>query len=121
MFRVTASLTEAAKAVGIDRGAHYDWLRTDAKYPAQFDAARVEAAQSLEDEAIRRAREGVLEPIFYQGIACGAKRVYSDGLMQFLLRGFMPEKYRVNALEVTGAGGGPIEQAIAVRFIKAGA
>ncbi len=120
-FRVTASLTEAAKAVGLNRSAHYSWLAKDAKYPARFEAAKIDAAAGLEDEAIRRAREGVLEPIFYQGVACGAKRVYSDGLLQFLLRGFMPAKYKQNgSLELTGANGGPIDSRHEIVFVRPG-
>ncbi len=117
-FRLTASLTEAAKAVGLNRSAHYSWLAKDAKYPARFEAAKIDAAQGLEDEAIRRAREGVLEPIFYQGVACGVKRIYSDGLMQFLLRGFIPEKYRqTGSVEITGKDGGPVQSEHRIVFV----
>jgi hypothetical protein len=38
-----------------------------------------------------------------------AIRRYSDGMMQFLLRGFMPTKYRENtSLELSGPAGGAI-------------
>jgi len=33
---------------GIDRGTHCDWLK-DPEYKAQFEAARVQAADMLED------------------------------------------------------------------------
>lgn len=117
-FVLTASLTDAAKACGLDRSNHYDWLRSDPAYAEAFEAARAEAAQSLEDEAVRRAREGVLKPVFYQGRRCGTERVYSDGLMQFLLRGFMPAKYR-NVTEIQGRDGGPIESEHRVVFVTA--
>ena len=47
-----------------------------------------------EDEAVRRAHDGVDEPVFYQGKACGVVRKYSDTLLIFLLKGRRPEKYR---------------------------
>ncbi len=117
-FRVSASITEAAKATGCDRSAHYEWKRADRTYPERFEAARIEAAEALEDEAVRRAREGVLEPIFYQGVGCGAKRVYSDGLLQFLLRGALPEKYRqTGSMEITGKDGGPVQSEHRIVFV----
>ncbi len=126
-FAATASITKAAKAAKLERTLHYRWLREDEEYPAAFALAYAEAAQTLEDEAVRRANEGVLEPITYQGGYCYKRRLnketgklenygaplvirkYSDGLMQTLLKAFKPEKYRErNSLEVTGAAGGPI-------------
>ncbi|MES2136116.1 MAG: hypothetical protein V4502_03525 [Pseudomonadota bacterium] len=115
-YRQTASITKAAAAAKVDRKVHYQWLAKWPGYKAAFQNAQEEAAQLLEDEAVRRATEGTLEPVFYQGIKCGAVRRYSDSLMQFLLRGFKPAKYSSKA-EITGAGGGPIETAIRVRFI----
>lgn len=114
-YRQTASITKAAAAAKIDRTMHYRWLRNPG-YKKAFDAATEEAAQVLEDEAVRRATEGTLEPVFYQGIKCGAVRRYSDGLIQFLLRGFRPQKYSSKA-EITGPDGGPAE--LIVRIVNA--
>lgn len=111
-YRQTASITKAAAAAKIDRGMHYRWFASSLPYRQAFERASDEAAQVLEDEAVRRATEGTLEPVFYQGIKCGAVRRYSDGLMQFLLRGFRPLKYS-NKSEITGAGGGPLEVSLA--------
>ncbi len=111
-YRQTASITKAAAAAKIDRTMHYRWFRASPQYREAFERASDEAAQLLEDEAVRRATEGVLEPVFYQGIKCGAVRRYSDGLMQFLLRGFRPQKYSSRA-EITGPGGGPLEISVA--------
>lgn len=99
----------AADAVKIERTLHYRWLKSSEKYTAAFKRAKEEFGDVLEGEAIRRANEGTLEPVFYQGAACGAIRVYSDGLMQFLLKGAKPEKYgNKAAIEVSGPNGGPI-------------
>jgi hypothetical protein len=108
-FCVSANFSKAADAAKIKRGSHYRWLRDDPNYAALFEAAKVEAGQTLEDEAIRRAHEGVLEPVFYKGKPAGVIRVYSDSLLQTLLKGFLPEKYRERgSLEVSGPAGGPI-------------
>jgi hypothetical protein len=108
-FVATASITKAAEAAKIHRQRHYTWLEDDPHYPALFEHAKTEASQSLEDEAVRRAHEGVLEPVFYKGKPAGVVRVYSDGLLQTLLKGWLPEKYRDRAnVEVSAPGGGPI-------------
>ncbi len=117
-YRQTGSITKAAAAAKVDRTNHNRWLKHMPGYKEAFARAQDDAAQTLEDEAVRRATEGTLEPVFYQGLKVGAVRRYSDGLMQFLLRGFRPQKYSAKA-EITGANGGPIETAIQVRFVDA--
>jgi hypothetical protein len=130
-FRVTASITLAAKACKCERGLHYRWLESPA-YAAKFEDAKEEAAQTLEDEAVERATRGVFEPTVYQGeftypwiekvdketgevtkkrskTPVGTWKK-SDAVLMFLLKGFKPDKYRERgSVEVTGAGGGPIE------------
>jgi hypothetical protein len=111
-FCVTASVSRAAKAAQIHRQRHYSWLKEDPHYAELFDGARLEVGDALQDEAVRRAYEGVLEPVYYKGKPCGVRRVYSDGLLMFLLRGWLPEVYgeRANrAVEVSATTGvGPI-------------
>ena len=69
-------IAKAARAARIHETLHYYWKRTDPHYAAAFEEARDMAAQHLEDEAVRRALGG------------------SDVLLIFLLKGFMPEKYK---------------------------
>lgn len=83
--------------VGIDRKLHYKWLDVDedGSYREAFDAAMDTAADRLEEEARRRAVEGVEEPVgWYQGEPGGYVRKYSDTLLIFLLKGARPQKYR---------------------------
>jgi hypothetical protein len=65
-YVVCASIRTAAKAAHINVRRHYDWLR-DADYGLRFKQAKVEATQSLEDEATHRAMVGVFEPNVFQG------------------------------------------------------
>lgn len=67
---VCGSITEAAAAVRIDRSLHYDWLKADAAYAAQFAEARARGDDALEDEATTRALRGVYEPNVFQGRFC---------------------------------------------------
>jgi hypothetical protein len=60
------NLSAAAAAAGVRRKSHYDWLK-DEDYRREFEQAQLEAAQTLEDEAIRRAVEGVERPLVHRG------------------------------------------------------
>lgn len=113
-FSETCSIIRAAKCAGVDRGTHYEWLARDRDYADRFHVAKEQAADALEDEAVRRAHEGMERPITVAGEKT-IIREYSDTLLIFLLKGIRPQKYREN-VEVTGAGGGPITAAIEVVF-----
>jgi hypothetical protein len=119
-FAVCGRITTAAKAARIDRSQHYEWLEK-ADYQQAFKEAGEKAADALEDEARRRAEEGMIEAVYYQGKPIGARRTYSDGLTMFLLRGLRPNKYRERRdVELSGPNGGPIEQELLVRFVEPG-
>lgn len=93
-FAKLGNITYAAKAAGIDRTCHYDWLEKDEAYAERFHSAQEEAADLLEAEVLRRGVKGVIEPVFYKGEICGRVRKYSDVLLIFLLKGTRPEKFR---------------------------
>lgn len=116
-YAKTAQVTAAAEAAKVERATHYKWLKEDPYYAELFEQAKIEAAEMLEAEAVRRANIGVDEPVFYQGVECGKIRKYSDTLMIFLLKGMIPRKFRDNAtIEHTGPGGGPVS--VEVNFVK---
>lgn len=74
-------------------------------------------AELLEAEAVRRAYEGVDEPVFYQGSECGEVRKYSDTLLMFLLKGMMPNKYRERVDQtLSNPDGSPI--ALQVTYVQ---
>lgn len=88
------TVTRAAEIAGIDRTMHYDYLKSDPDYAKACEAAYEQAGERLEQEARRRAVEGVKKPVFYQGKECGVVNEYSDTLLIFLLKGAKPEKYK---------------------------
>lgn len=63
----TANIGRACKAVGIGRTTAYDWRDDDPEFAAMWDRAMTIGVTALEDEAKRRAFEGVEEPIIHQG------------------------------------------------------
>lgn len=116
-YASTFNVERAAELAGVDRGTHYKWCRKDPGYAAAFKKRREEAGSFLEAEAIQRAGEGYLEPVFYQGSECGQVRRFDSGLLQFLLRGMMPEKYGAKT-EISGPEGAPLQAKIEVVFVK---
>lgn len=112
------SISQAARAAGIGRITHYNWLTADADgtYREAFENARREACEVLETEARRRAVNGLDDPVIYQGKLMGVwvdaqgnvvaenapgstlipltVKKYSDILLITLLNANLPEKFR---------------------------
>src|SRR5215471_10755942 len=109
-YGATANLRAAARAVGISQKLHFEWLKHDEIYRAAWESVQEEAAQALEDEAVRRAKDGVKRMVFYKGkpIRQGRRMIYvteySDQLLLALLKRFRPHLYREHiSTEVTGS------------------
>lgn len=47
--------------------------------------------EEIEEAMYKRAIKGVTEPVFYEGVKCGHKRVYSDRLLALLAKRYIPE------------------------------
>jgi hypothetical protein len=92
-LRNGASISSAAKSAAYGRTSIYQWRKDNADFAAAWDEALDEGTDVLEDEVMRRARDGVDEPRFYEGEVCGYVRKYSDTLAIFLLKARRPEKY----------------------------
>ena len=106
----TCNITKACEISGIGRASVYDWRGEDEGFAKDWKKALEIGSELLEDEAVRRAREGVEEPVYQGGRLVGHVRKYSDTLLIFLLKGAKPEKYRENVKqEISGAGGGPVQ------------
>lgn len=104
------SVTRAAKKAKIHRTTVYDWVHDDPEFEKAYKRACEIATFKLEDEAVRRAYEGTLRPVFQGGVKVGSIREYSDTLLIVLLKARAPEKYKERTSnEHTGKNGGPIE------------
>lgn len=102
----TCSVSRSAKKAKVARSMVYEWREADPKFRAKWNKAIEMGVDALEDEAIRRAVQGVLKPIYQGGVKVGTIRQYSDTLMALLLKGHMPEKYRERTdLKVSGTLG----------------
>lgn len=114
-FAVCGDLVTAAKAARISLAAHWHWRRHDDEYAAAFEQATEMAGDVLESKAMQRAVNGVKKMKFYKGQPItvqgpdGREMPYvetehPESLVQFMLKGLKPEKYRERH-EVTGNAG----------------
>src|SRR4051794_22490885 len=62
----TANVVRSCEGANLPRRTAYDWRREDPEFADAWDGAVELGTNALEDEAIRRAHEGVLRPV-YQG------------------------------------------------------
>ena len=109
-YSVLGNVTAAAKCVNLTAEATRQWRMSDEKFLEYYEIADRAHTHYLEQEAQRRAMQGVVEDVYYQGEKVGEKVKYSDNLLMFMLKAKEPEKYRDNSrVEVVGDGGGSIE------------
>lgn len=108
-FAKTARNDKSAEAAGVAVTKAYKWCKDDEAFGEALADARIAARQVLEDAAVHRGVSGNARPIFQGKELVGFEQVYSDGLLQFVMKGADPEKYRDrSAVQHTGAGDGPI-------------
>jgi hypothetical protein len=95
------SISGAAIHADIARRTVYDWRDADHEFRAAWDEALEYGADRLEDEAFRRAHDGVEKPLVSGGKivkddegAAIRVREYSDTLMCLLLKSRRPDKFR---------------------------
>lgn len=102
------SHSAASAASGLAKRTAYDRRAADPEFAKAWDEAEQTGTDRMEDELLRRAVDGVDEPVFYLGQVVGHVKKFSDTALIFALKARRPEKYR-ERFEHTGANGGPIE------------
>lgn len=95
-------LSEICQELGLSPNTVRKWRHEDKDFDCCYTDAEASVTDTLEKEAVRRARNGVLEPVVSGGKVVmdpdnPAKplmvRRYSDSLMMFLLKGRRRETY----------------------------
>jgi hypothetical protein len=90
-FAQVGVISVAATMAGIGRRTVYDWTANDPAFVELLEEAKHAAYDVLLFEARRRAVEGCREPIVSGGKVIGTKLVYSDRLIEFLMKSWRPE------------------------------
>jgi hypothetical protein len=106
-FAQRGIILDGLRAARVSRNAVLEWRKLE-WFETLYEAAMDEACDRIEGEAIRRAVEGYDEPVVWQGMLSTVVdaetgqerpltiRKYSDTLMNTLLKGARPDKYREN-------------------------
>lgn len=97
-------ITAAAKLTGISRTYHYRWMSDEEKwpeYPERFLDAYEMATDRLEAAAVQRAIGWNEDIVGRDGKVTGSRHVYSDRMMELLLKARRPQIYR-ERFELTG-------------------
>jgi hypothetical protein len=91
----TGIVEEACRRVGMSRTSADNLRRRPCGAPFRraWQTAIDYALYRVEENAHRRALEGVARPIFYKGEQVGEWRYYDERLTAFLLRCYRPERY----------------------------
>jgi hypothetical protein len=108
----TGNVSAAARHAGLGRSTLYAWRKQDQDFADAWNDAVIEAIDALEQEARRRAVEGVEQPLLYGGKfvrhedgSIATIRQYSDRLLEFLLKALRPDWFKAG-----GAGRGGTRQ-----------
>jgi hypothetical protein len=101
------NITKACKICGLGRKTVYSHAERDATFKQDLDRARLMGIDGLEDEAIRRAYDGVEKPVVHQGKVIFTVREYSDSLLKMILKGWKPHRYAERKV-ISGPNDGPI-------------
>ena len=93
-FSISGNVWKACEDTGCSRTAVYYWQEHDDKFAMEYRIAAEKATERLEEEARRRASDGVEKPVYQGGKLVGTVYEYSDTLLMFLLKARKPEKYK---------------------------
>jgi hypothetical protein len=99
----------AAQEASRERRRFYELRETDEAFAAEWKVAWEEGTDVLEQEARRRAVDGVIYSESYDkdGNLVGRVTRYSDTLLIFLLKSRDPARF--NRFEITGPAGKPVQ------------
>jgi len=88
-------VAQAADEAGMSERSCYRLRRESPQFAAAWDVAIAHSARRLVDLAFDRAIHGSDEPVFDQaGYRVGRRMRQNDRLLMFLLRAYMPERFR---------------------------
>jgi len=104
MLSCIPNITAVCKLVGIHPSTIDKHRTKDSEFDASIREHMEQGYDMIEEEARRRAVDGVLEPVFYMGEEIGAVRKYSDKLLSQLLKAYKPKKFNPGANIKVGDG-----------------
>jgi len=105
-LEASGSITKAARWARIHKQNHWLWMHQEGSgYPAAYEAARERGIHQLEDEAVRRAYDGIRKAVRYKGKIVGYDTEYDSTLLLACLRARHPKFQPQSTQPPAGAGG----------------
>lgn len=106
----SGNVSLACEKAGISRTQAYEYRKTDSTLHELWDAVIEMVIDSCEQELLRRGREGVLEPVFYQGVNVAEVRKYdTTALLAFLNARAKGRGYGRQDVKLSGDPDAPLE------------
>jgi hypothetical protein len=84
----------ALRSAGVSYNTFRAHERNDPEFAAQVREAEAQGAQLLHDVCWKRAMEGDLEPVYWQGQIAGYVRKFDTRLQIEFLRAYRPERFK---------------------------
>ena len=105
-FRLTGRVQESADVAGVARCTVHRVRKEDPVFSELYDDAHNQFRDKLEAEAYARAVDGWEEPVFQMGGEVGRVLKKSDRMLELMLKGHIPERYRDKAAAEFNVSGG---------------
>ncbi len=88
------NITVVAKTMGMSPTTIRNHMKSDEDFDNQVRDAMECGYDLMEEEARRRAVDGVEKPVYYKGKKVeGGVREYSDQLLMFILKAYRPKRF----------------------------
>jgi hypothetical protein len=95
-FAATHQFTRSAHACGVSGQTVRNYMKKHPEFAERVAEVKAELVEKLEAEAYRRGVTGVQKPVVSMGDVVTHETMYSDKLLDTLLKANCPEKYREN-------------------------
>ena len=95
------NVTASCLKCNIHRTTVFDKIDKDPVFAEVLAQAKDRGIDVLEDEATRRANNGVDKGVYFQGQLVAVEKTYSEPLMGLLLKANRPEKYAERRIDLT--------------------
>ena len=105
MYSKTGLHNLSARACAVSPETVRRHLKDDPDFAKEYDEVKRDFVDTIESEAYRRAVEGVLEPVFQGKEHVGNKRVFSDRMLELLLKRHVPEYREKQTVDMNVKGG----------------
>lgn len=103
------SIGKACKAVGLPVRTMHNWRDYDPEFNKAFEEAVERGNDVIRDEIRRRAVDGWMRDVYFQGQVVGEERLYSDRLMELLARSRLSEFRDSRELTLKGDPTAPLK------------